>query len=440
MMKITVIGTGYVGLVTGTCLADLGFSVICVDNDAEKIEMLNKGISPIFEPGLQEIIQRNLRFKRLEFTTDIEYAVDTGNILFICVGTPPTKSGSADLKYVRTVAKDIAKYMNGYKIIVNKSTVPVGTGKMIKEIISKELSKRKKAIDYDIISNPEFLKEGSAVYDFTHPDRIVIGYESDKARQVIKRMYTVFSQNGVPFIETNIETAEMIKYCTNAFLAIKVGLINEFANLCEKVGADITCVTKALGCDSRINPKFLRPGPGYGGSCFPKDTEALADIGRRHDSPLLIVEACIKANKNQKLLMVKKISQALGDVRNKVIAILGLSFKPDTDDIRESPSIIIIRELAKMDAKIKVYDPAAMEKAKSFFVEIENKITYCNDEYEAIQDADALVIVTEWNQFKSLDLDRVKSCLRQPYFFDLRNIYKREYMEQNGFIYFGVGQ
>ena len=428
------------GLVTGACLSDFGHTVTCVDIDAEKIELLYKGVIPIYEPGLEPIVVRNVNNGRLTFTTDIQEAVTNNSIIFIAVGTPPTSEGHADLQYVEAVAREIAKHMNDYKVIVNKSTVPIGTGQAVKSWIQEELHRRNKEVDYAVVSNPEFLREGSAVQDFTHPDRIVIGADDEQATAIIKDVYRVLYLNEAPFIETNLETSEMIKYASNAFLAMKITFINEIANLCDKVGANVQTVAKAMGRDGRISPKFLHAGPGYGGSCFPKDTAALAQIGVQHGSPLTLVEQTIQANQYQKLHMAHKIESALGTVTNKKLAILGLAFKPNTDDMRDAPSITILETLAKKGATFTAFDPVAMEQAKLALAPINESITYCADEYEAIADADALVIITEWNQFRSLDLERVQALLKQPYFFDLRNIYKRADMENRGFYYYSVGQ
>lgn len=440
MNKIAIVGTGYVGLVTGTCLSDFGLNIICVDNNKEKIDNLQKGIIPIYEPGLEPIVERNVYYKRLSFTTDIKKAVEDCEVIFIAVGTPPAEDGSADLQYVEAVARDVGKYMNGYKVIVDKSTVPIGTGQKVKGWVREELEKRGLSYDFDVVSNPEFLREGSAVHDFTHPDRVVIGAESERAKNIMKQVYSVLYLNETPFIETNIETAEMIKYASNAFLAMKITFINEVANLCEKVGANVQHVAKAMGKDGRISPKFLNPGPGYGGSCFPKDTLALAEIGKQYGSPVTLIEKTVEANENQKRLMAQRIEDELGSLKGKQLAILGLAFKPNTDDMREAPSITILNELASKGAKFKVYDPIAYKEAKWRLENINDRITYCENEYETMEGSDALVIITEWNQFRSLDLDRVKELLKQPYFFDLRNIYKRDVMEKRGFIYFGVGQ
>ena len=439
-MKIAIIGTGYVGLVTGVCLADFGNNIICVDNDKEKIDILNKGQLPIYEPGLKEIIERNRHYKRIEFTTDIKYAVLHSEVIFITVGTPEKEDGNADLKYVFEVAKNIACHMNNYKIVVDKSTVPIGTGKKVKEIIRNILKDRKLNYKFDVVSNPEFLREGKALYDFMHPDRIVIGSESKKAIEIMKEVYRVLKLNDIPFIITNVETAEIIKYASNAFLAMKISYVNEIANLCENVGADIQVVTSAMGKDGRISPKFLHCGPGYGGSCFPKDTKALAKIGREKNSPITLIESTIKANQNQKLKMVEKIEKTMGNVKDKTIAILGLAFKPETDDIREAPSIVIAKELYQRGAKIKAFDPQAMEEARGKLKDLKG-IIFCRDEYEAVEGAEALVIITEWNQFRRLDFARIKKLMKDNYIFDLRNIYSEEIVEkENGFKYFSVGR
>lgn len=440
MNSIAIVGTGYVGLVSGACLSDFGLNVICVDNNSEKIEKLKKGIIPIYEPGLDSLVERNHYYKRLHFTTDIEKAVDESDIVFIAVGTPSKEDGSANLQYVESVARDIARYMNGYKVIVNKSTVPVGTGRKVKQWVLEELEKRGVQHEFDVVSNPEFLREGSAVHDFTHPDRVVVGTESKKALEYMKKVYSVLYLNETPFIETNIATAELIKYSANAFLAMKITFINEIANLSEKVGANVQDIARAMGRDGRISPKFLHPGPGFGGSCFPKDTRALAEIGKEYGSPVTLIEQTVIANENQKLIAAKKVEEAIGDLSGKQLAILGLAFKPNTDDMREAPSITILNELAKKGARFKAYDPIASNEAKKWLADINDKITYCDNEYEAIEECDALLIITEWNQFRNLDLQRVKALLKQPYFFDMRNIYRHENMNSLGFMYYGMGQ
>ncbi|MTI46792.1 UDP-glucose dehydrogenase family protein [Sporosalibacterium faouarense] len=440
MHSIAIIGTGYVGLVTGACLSDFGLKVTCVDRSEDKIEKLNQGVIPIYEPGLEYIVERNFYYKRLDFTLDIEKTVKDNDVIFIAVGTPPQGDGNADLQHVKYVAQQIGQSMNRYKVIVNKSTVPVGTGKLVEQIIKDELKKRKVDYGFDVVSNPEFLREGSAVHDFTHPDRVVIGTESNKARKIMREVYRVLNINEVPFVETNLETAELIKYASNAFLAMKITFINEMANLCENVGAKVQEVARAMGRDGRISSKFLHPGPGYGGSCFPKDTRALVEIGKKYNSPITLIETTIAANERQKNKMVEKIQNELNDLKGKTIGILGVAFKANTDDTRESSALTIMEQLANKGAKIKVYDPCAMEEAKWRLKEIEDKVEYCEDEYEAVNDCNALVIITEWNQFRNLDLSRIKESLKEPYFFDFRNIYSRDNIEKNGFIYIGVGQ
>ncbi|TYQ15952.1 UNVERIFIED_CONTAM: UDP-glucose dehydrogenase [Acetivibrio alkalicellulosi] len=440
MHKVAIVGTGYVGLVTGASLSDFGLRIICVDNDLKKIENLKKGIIPIYELGLDLIVERNLYYKRLKFTTDIKKAIEQCNVIFICVGTPSATDGSADLNYVEQVARDIGKYMNGYRVVVNKSTVPVGTGQKVKALIEEELKKRSASYVFDVVSNPEFLREGSSVYDFLHPDRVVVGAESQRAIDIMKQVYSVLYLNETPFILTNIETAEMIKYASNAFLAMKITFINEMANLCERVGANVLDVSKAMGRDGRISPKFLHPGPGYGGSCFPKDTLALVNTGRKFGAPITLVEQTVVANDNQKKLMVKKIEDNMGNLDGKKLAILGVSFKPNTDDMRDAPSVTIINELYNKGVKFKVYDPVAMDEAKIIFKHMEEGILYCKDEYEAISESNGVVIITEWNQFRYLDLNRIKDLLTEPYFFDFRNIYRRDTMEEQGFKYIGIGQ
>lgn len=432
-MHIGVIGTGYVGLVTGVCFAEFGVYVTCVDKDLSKVERLRNGIVPFFEPGLDALVSRNIKNGRLKFSTDIADAVRDSLVIFIAVGTPPRGDGSADLSYVEEVAREIARNMNGYKVIVTKSTVPVGTGERLKKIISENLKENHK---FDIVSNPEFLREGSAIDDFMRPNRVVIGAQSPEAIAIMKDLYRPLYLIETPFVITNIETAELIKYASNSFLAVKISFINEIANLCEKVGADVHVVAKAMGLDQRIGPKFLHPGPGYGGSCFPKDTLALVRLAEEHGEELNIVQAAIKVNSLQRERMIKKISSAMGDLKDKTIAILGLSFKPNTNDIREAPSIYIIEGLKKQGARINAFDPAAMDDMKALFPDI----NYCNDAYEACAGADAVVIITEWNEFRNLELERILSVMRNKYFFDLRNIYEPHKMRQLGFIYHCVGR
>lgn len=440
MAKISVIGTGYVGLVSGTLLSDFGHDVICVDIDQEKIEQLKKGIIPIFEPGLSDIIARNVQSKRLSFSTDIYDAVQKSEIIFIAVGTPPDEDGRADLQYVLSAAGTIARAMNEYKVIVNKSTVPIGTGKKVKTAIQTILNERKVGFSFDIISNPEFLREGSAVQDFSHPDRIVLGYENMEALEKMRNVYRVLYINETPFVETNLETAEMIKYAANAFLAVKITYINEIANLCEKVGANVQQVAKAMGQDGRISPKFLHAGPGFGGSCFPKDSHALAQIGRDHHQSMPLIETVIQANEEQKKRMVEKIITKMGSLKGKTLAILGITFKPNTDDMREAPSMTILPALMNQGANLRLYDPQGQKEAIWRLKKWRDQWIYCQDEYEAIETADAIVLLTEWNCFRNLDMPRVRSSMRGRYFFDLRNVYNRLYMEKQGFIYEGVGQ
>ena len=439
MQRIAMIGTGYVGLVSGTVLADMGNHVLCVDVDRRKIEALKSGIVPIYEPGLGEMIRTNCAGGRLEFTDSTKDAVQQSDIIFIAVGTPEGTDGSADLSYVMSAVREIARWMDGYKIIVGKSTVPVGTARKMCAAVQEVLNER--AVDYtfDIVSNPEFLREGSAVHDFTHPDRIVLGTESERALKTMKNVYDVIYKLETPFIETNPETAEMIKYASNAFLAVKISYINEIANLCEKVGADVTQVAIAMGRDGRIGSKFLHPGPGYGGSCFPKDTKALAHIGKEAGVPLSVVEAGIQANERQKLVMVRKISDALGNLHGKTLAILGVTFKPNTDDMREAPSLVILPELQKLGANFRIYDPKAEKEAPKALPEVWANAYIANDVYEALDGADGVIIITDWHVYRSIDLERAGQLMRDRYFFDLRNIYQRGEVESAGFRYYGVG-
>ncbi len=432
-MHIGVIGMGYVGLVTAACFAEFGVSVTCIDKDKKKLRPLKEGHIPFYEPGLEELVLRNIKEGRLTFSIDIADVVRSSLVIFIAVGTPPRGDGSADLKYVEEVAREIASNLDGYKVIVTKSTVPVGTGDRIRKIVSKNLKER---VDFDIASNPEFLREGSAIEDFMRPNRVVIGANSQQAVAIMKDLYKPLYLIETPFVITNIKTAELIKYASNSFLAAKISFINEIATLCEKVGADVHMVAKGMGLDQRIGPKFLHPGPGYGGSCLPKDTKALLKIAEEHGVELGIVNAAVTANERQVESVIRKISEAIGPVKGKTIAILGLSFKPNTDDIREAPSLNIIRKLIQEKARIKAYDPVSMKNANSILPEI----TYCKDPYEAVKDANALVIVTEWNQFRNLELDRLKRLLKEPYFFDLRNIYEPQRLKEKGFKYFCVGR
>jgi UDPglucose 6-dehydrogenase len=432
-VHISVIGTGYVGLVTGVCFAEFGVYVTCVDNDKTKIESLNKGTVPFYEPGLDDMVKRNTSEGRLKFTTDISETIDESLVVFIAVGTPPRADGSADLSYVDAVAKEIASHMKSYKVIVTKSTVPVGTGERLRKIISENL---KQPVDFDIVSNPEFLREGAAIEDFMRPNRVVIGADSPQAISIMKDLYKPLYLIETPIVISNIETAELIKYASNAFLAVKISFINEVSRLCEKVGADVNMVAKGMGLDNRIGSKFLHAGAGYGGSCFPKDTKALIHIGETHGSDMSIVTAAVKANSRQIQWMSEKIKAAVPVLKGKTIALLGLSFKPNTDDMRDAPSLDIISELHKEGAKIRAYDPVAMDNAKKEISGIE----FCKDAYEACSGADALIILTEWNQFRNLEMSRIKGLLKSPVFLDLRNIYSPEKMRGLGFIYYSVGR
>jgi len=447
MASVAIIGTGYVGLVSGACLADFGNAVICVDIDVEKIERLKNGEIPIYEPGLEDVVARNAAACRLRFTDSLPDAVAQSDVIFIAVGTPPSEDGSADLSYVENAARAIGRVMTAYKVVVDKSTVPIGTARKVKRWIGEEIAARvgrgeiaDSELGFDVVSNPEFLREGAAVHDFTHPDRIVIGAETERARTIMKDVYRSLYINETPYIETNLESAEMIKYASNAFLAVKISFINEIANLCEKTSADIKEVAKAVGRDGRIGGKFLHPGPGYGGSCFPKDTRALVRTARDADSPLSVIEAAIQANEEQKKFMVSKIESALGNLRGKKIAVLGLAFKPNTDDMREAPALTIISALAAKGAHVNAADPAAIAEAKWRLADSGDAVSFFEDEYEAMAGADALVIITEWNQYRNLDFNRVKKLLAEPVFFDLRNIYKRADIEKKGFRYIAVGQ
>ena len=439
-MKIGVVGTGYVGLVQGVILSEFGLEVTCVDTNIEKIEMLKNGGVPIYEPGLEPLLKKNIEAGRLQFTSEIKEAVETSEVLFIAVGTPPADDGSADLRYVLEVANSIGEHMNGYRVVVDKSTVPVGTGKLVKETIQKKLDERGVDFEFDVVSNPEFLREGKAVNDCLRPDRVVIGYSDERAKEMMKKVYNVLYINETPFVFTSVETAEMIKYASNAFLAVKISFINEMALLAEKVGADVQQIAKAMGQDGRISPKFLHAGPGYGGSCFPKDTKAIVDIAKKYGEEFKVIDAAIQANEKQKQKMVEKIVSNMGSVENKVITVLGLSFKPETDDMRDAPSIDIIRGLVKNGARIKAYCPEGIKEAKWRLKDIEKNIEYCDNEYIAVKDADATVIITEWNQFRGISLSKVKDLMKGNYLFDLRNIYSKSSEVKKIFNYYGVGK
>ena len=498
-MHISIVGTGYVGLVTGTCLADFGLKVTCVDKDDNKIKLLNSGKVPIYEQNLENMISKNISAGRLNFSTNFKQAVQQSQVIFIAVGTPSNDDGSADLSQVEEVAKEIGNYINEYKVIVNKCTVPVGTARKIKQIIKNSHHKRPssgnceersdEAISnninpgdlsayhpcqdslsshcssstypsplredsphnpsplrgegrvrvkhpFDIISNPEFLREGSAVYDFTHPDKIVIGYETEKAKRIMQEIYRPLYLLDTPFVFTNLETAEMIKYACNAFLATKITFINEIANLCDRVGADVHQVAKAMGMDGRISPKFLHPGPGYGGSCFPKDTRALHAIASEYNYDFKLIKAVIAANSRQRGIVVDKIEKSLIDLKDKTIGILGLAFKQNTDDIRESAAIDIIKILLQKGTQIRCFDPMAVENTKKILL----NLVFCSDEYETARGSDALVILTEWNQFRNLDLNRLKSIMNKLIIIDTKNLYEPCKVKELGFKYIGMGR
>jgi len=433
-MRIAMIGTGYVGLVSGACFADFGHDVTCIDKDERKIVALHRGEIPIFEPGLDELVANNVRAKRLDFTTDLSKPVGEADAVFIAVGTPSRRGdGHADLSYVYAAAREIAKSLSGFTVVVTKSTVPVGTGDEVERLIRDT----NPGADVVVASNPEFLREGAAIRDFKFPDRIVVGTSDERGRKVMGDIYRPLSLNQGPLMFTERRTAEMIKYAANAFLATKITFINEIADLSERVGADVQEVARGIGLDNRIGTKFLHPGPGFGGSCFPKDTRALIKIAQDSDVQLRIVEAVMAVNDNRKRAMARKVSHAVGgSLRGKTVAVLGLTFKPDTDDMREAPSIPLVTGLLDMGAKVRAYDPAGMEQARPELPDIE----YCEDAYSCAQDADALVIVTEWVQFRALDLDRLKQIMAQPVIVDLRNVYRPEDMAAAGFVYESVGR
>ena len=432
-MKITVIGTGYVGLVAGACLADMGNEVICIDNDDKKIKQLKKGLIPIYEPGLEEIVKTNTKEGRLKFSTDLDYATKESQVCFITVGTPQQEDGSANLEQVYEVAKSIAKALNGYKVIVNKSTVPVGTAEKVEKIIKQNTS-----FDFDIISNPEFLKQGNAVDDFLHPDRVIIGSNSAKATQIMQDIYAPFFRTGNRIIVMDVKSSEMTKYASNSFLATKISFMNEIANLCEKVGADAEMVRVGMSTDTRIGNKFLFPGLGYGGSCFPKDVKALIKTGEEYSCKMNIISEADKANKKQKEIFVEKIKQKFkNNLSDKTIAIWGLAFKPNTNDMREAPSITIINKLLSLGAKIQAFDPKATENAKLHF---KDKITYSKTAYEALKDADCMLLLTEWNEFRRPDFEKIMSLLKSPVIFDGRNLYDSKRLKDKGFECYQIGR
>ncbi len=436
-MNVTIIGSGYVGLVTGTCFSEVGIDVTCVDIDEKKIDNLNKGIIPIYEPGLEEMVHRNMKKDRLHFTTNIAEALEDCEVLFSAVGTPPDEDGSADLKYVLNVARDCGKYMKNYLLIVTKSTVPVGTAKKVKQAVQEELDKRGVSIEFDVASNPEFLKEGAAIDDFLKPDRIVVGLESTRAEELMKSLYKPFTLNGHPVIFMDITSAEMTKYAANSMLATKISFMNDIANLCEIVGADINMVRKGIGSDSRIGTKFIYPGIGYGGSCFPKDVKALIHTAQDFKYSLRVLQAVEEVNEDQKSVMFTKVMNHFkGDIKGKTVAMWGLSFKPQTDDMREAPSLVLIRKFLEAGAHVRAYDPVAMHESQRV---LGDSIVYSEDQYDALIDADCLLLVTEWPEFKFPNFNIVRKLLKNPLIFDGRNIYEFAEMKRKGFTYFCIG-
>jgi len=438
-MNISVIGTGYVGLVTGAGFSEFGVNVTCADVDSEKVAALRRGEIPIYEPGLDDLVERNVKAGRLSFTDDVTEAIRSGLVVFIAVGTPSAEDGSTDLSFVESVAREIGRNLDGYKVVVTKSTVPVGTGARVRGWIQEELDAAGREASFSVASNPEFLREGAAIGDFLRPDRVVIGTDAgdNYAQAILKDLFRPLYLNETPFVLCNVPTAELSKYAANAFLAAKVSYINEMSALCERVGGDVQAVARAMGLDGRIGKKFLHAGPGYGGSCFPKDTHSAAFFARELGQPLEIVEAVIRANQRQRQRMVDKVVGVLdGEVEGRTVAVLGLSFKPETDDVRESAALEIVRGLLERGGRVRAYDPAAMPAAGRLVPEM----TLCKDAYEACEGADAVVIVTEWNQFRMLDLERVKSLLAEPVMVDLRNIYEPESLAAAGFRYVGVGR
>lgn len=437
-MKITIVGTGYVGLVTGTCFAEVGIEVHCVDIDSQKVENLNKGIIPIYEPGLEEMVARNVEKKRLFFTTDLASTLKGCQVIFSAVGTPPDEDGSADLKYVLDVAREVGRNMQEYILMVTKSTVPVGTAEKVRKAMQQTLDERGANIPFDVASNPEFLKEGAAVDDFLKPDRIVVGLNSQRAEDLMKRLYKPFTMNGHPVIFMDIVSAEMTKYAANAMLATKISFMNDIANLCEIVGADVNMVRKGIGSDRRIGKYFIYPGTGYGGSCFPKDVKALIKTAKSFKYDLKVLEAVEAVNEQQKSILVRKLKAYYNDeLKAKTFAIWGLSFKPNTDDMREAPSRVVIEALLQAGAVVQAYDPVAMKEAKRIFGD---KIMYAKDQYDALVDADALLIITEWSEFKFPNFRVIKKLLKSPAVFDGRNIYDVDEMKEEGFDYFSIGR
>lgn len=437
-MKVAIIGTGYVGLVTGTCFAETGLDVVCVDIDRKKVEMLRRGEVPIYEPGLNTLLERNLAKGRISFTTSLANAIQDAQAVFIAVGTPPDEDGSADLKYVLGVAREIGQHMDDYKVIVTKSTVPVGTSFKVKEVVAEELAKRGTKIAFDVASNPEFLKEGSAVDDFLKPDRIVVGVESERAKKVMQKLYKPFLLNGHPLLIMDISSSEMTKYAANSMLATKISFMNDIANLCELVGANVDWVRKGIGSDTRIGNKFIYPGTGYGGSCFPKDVQALVRTADQYGHSLEVLKAVEAVNYRQKNVLVNKIKAHFGhSLKGKHFGVWGLAFKPKTDDMREAPSLVIIDQLLELGATVKAYDPVAMEEAHRV---LGDRIEYAKDEYDVLIDADALLLITEWSEFRNPNFKVVEKLMREPIIFDGRNIYDPVEMEEESFSYYSIGR
>lgn len=436
-MKITIVGTGYVGLVTGTCFSEVGIDVTCIDIDQKKIEGLKEGVMPIYEPGLEDMVKRNYEKNRLHFSTKLADSVKDSEAAFIAVGTPPGEDGSADLKYVLAVAREIGQNMENYIVVVTKSTVPVGTAQKVKNAVQEELDKRGVNIPFDVASNPEFLKEGAAIQDFLKPDRIVVGIESDNAKKIMEKLYKPFLLNGHPTIFMDVPSAEMTKYAANSMLATKISFMNDIANLCEIMGADVNMVRKGIGSDNRIGTKFIYPGVGYGGSCFPKDVKALIKTADENGYNMQVLKAVEGVNEAQKSVLVKKIKKHFGDdLSGMTFAIWGLSFKPKTDDMREAPSIVIINQLLALGAKVKAFDPVAMHEATR---DLGDTITYAKDEYDTLVDADALLLVTEWPEFRVPNFNVIGKLLKNKVIFDGRNIYDREELREAGFTYYGIG-
>ena len=437
MMKIAIVGTGYVGLVSGACFAEMGLDITCVDIDAEKIEGLNAGVIPIYEPGLEELVRRNVEAGRLHFTTDLTECLPHVEVVFSAVGTPPDEDGSADLKYVLDVARTFGRHIRKYTVLVTKSTVPVGTAQKVRAVIEEELEKRGCKVPFDVASNPEFLKEGAAIKDFMSPDRVVVGIESDRAKKVMERLYRPFQMNNYRLYFMDIPSAEMTKYAANAMLATRISFMNDIANLCDLVGANVDMVRKGIGADTRIGSKFLYPGCGYGGSCFPKDVKALARTAREYGYTMGVIEAVEAVNERQKEIVVKKLQDKLGTLRGKTIALWGLAFKPETDDMREAPALVVIEKLLEAGASVKVYDPVAMDECRR---RIGDRVVYCKDMYDVVIDADALAVLTEWKEFRIPSWSVIKRVMKQSVLVDGRNIYSKDEVIAEGFEYAAIGK